>query len=906
MDLTQTLPLQTQGELAALHGIDPTLFVPGTVFVGPALHYEAGLDAWAQEKAAETTHGQTGARAAHWRRVREALWSGEGGWSLFSVRVNQKGWPVPGEAFLGHRVHPRRRLPGSGVKMDTRGWDRSNHGLALPPFSNSAAIQLLDHYGFKVPQEEYLPWKAWDFILREPKVPIWIEESALKAMASCSIGQIAVGINGINGAGQKGRSDRLHPFLKKLARRGRAITVRFDRPEKETSKSEQAARSLAWKLEREGAISAWWCWHPGMPAKTDDFIASLARGELPPEQKVWLDAKVTTAVGVGSYRRLRGEWPRHRIDREFEAADVLGIAGRVVVLKGATGTAKSKAFVDAITQLEAETGQKQIVLGAYHRASLVHKGAAEFGVCDLSSPAGSPERQGLHGGPGRAGLFCCGESAYKDSSEMTLWRWYWDLKENPRPAVLILDEISQVLANWVMGGTDSLRAIRGKALDALEGLTGLECVRVWAADALVGDVEMEWLQGLTRVTPALVESSFTRPRPLYLAAPTKQSEQTVLHALMAAANNGDRFWLGCGTPTTLHRLLDALPEAAEGTELRVTGEDQSRADPRVTRLMADTETEGATYQRVGFSPAVSCGISLAKTPVDLTVVVQEFCWAAEDVLQALNRARNSRTRILLAPKAVPEAAGITKETSAFLAGKALQERMETGSLKDYAALIEQRHNATRKAVVELEARRNMEAFANEWCLSGLLAEEGYTIEPLDNLILEGEGGEGNDLAKKLKSLRTPEGIERHRLAALQRLVEGTATIEGEQHLAKRLVEGGTFLDLTKVDVSEAWAVAQELQLDGLAAAGIVHAGSAEMLAVWERLGQLDKNSARRVGRALGVRSDRLPGPMDALDVRTIWPLLKRIGFDNGKPVGETRAEGKKWEIAPMELDPPEP
>jgi hypothetical protein len=309
---------------------------------------------------------------------------------------------------------------------------------------------------------------------------------------------------------------------------------------------------------------------------------------------------------------------------------------------------------------------------------------------------------------------------------------------------------------------------------------------------------------------------------------------------------------------------------------------------------------------VGFSPAVSCGISLAKTPVDLTAVVQEFCWAAEDVLQALNRARNSRTRILLAPKAVPEAAGITKVTTVDRAARAFREKMEAGDFDHYATLVSERHPATLRAVAELDARRNLEAFANEWALSGLLAEEGYVIEPLELLTLGGEGPEGSDLGKQRKSLRTPEGIKGHRLAALQRLVKGTTTIQAEQTQAKRLAEGGTFIDLVEIDVSEAWAVAQELRLNDLAVAGVVHAASPEVAAVWQRLTQLDKNGARRVCRVLNVRPDRLPGAMDELDVRMIWPFLRRIGFDSGKPVGRSRAEGKKWEITPMPSDPPEP
>ena len=189
MDLAATLPLQSQGELAALHGIDPTLFVPGTLLIGPAPHFERGLDAWAQAKAAGTTHGQLATRAGHWRSVRMTLAQAEGGWSLFSVRVNQHGWPVPGEAFLGHRLHPRQRRPGIGIKFDVRGWDPTNRGLALPPFSYAGAMELLEAHGFSSTEADYLPWKAWMFILKTPQIPLWIEESALKAMAAGGRGE---------------------------------------------------------------------------------------------------------------------------------------------------------------------------------------------------------------------------------------------------------------------------------------------------------------------------------------------------------------------------------------------------------------------------------------------------------------------------------------------------------------------------------------------------------------------------------------------------------------------------------------------------------------------------------------------------------------------------------------------
>lgn len=903
--LLEELTTQSAGELLARHGIDPSIFHTDSLQVGPAEAYLKGLEAWANKRNLATTHGQLASRANNWSMVRQAEEQAEGGWSLFSVAVNQKGWPAPGQAFAGHRIHPSRRTR-RGLRFDVRGWHPINRGLMLPPFSLEGAIELMGNYGFNPDPDEFEPWQAWAFILENPEIKVFIEESALKAWSACSIGQLAVGINGINGWGQKGRSDRLHPFLKRLARNGRQIVVRFDRPESFKSQSAIQARKLSLRLEREGSKGGgWWTWLPHAPAKTDDFLAALHRGTLPREELTQVDLFVRTSSAQSNYRRLKQAWQGVEVSREFAPEDIFQAARnhRVVVLKGATGTAKSRAMVGALALLEADLRLKLLVLGLYHRSSLVHKGAGEFGVVNMSAPPGSVERQGLHeSGTLRDGLFCCGEGAYKLSPEKTLWQWYWELRQKPRPTLLVLDEISQVLANWTMGGTEALRKIRAKALEALEGLLQLPCVRVWAADALVGDIEMEWLQGVTEEAPWLISSTYTRQRDLYLGSPGRNAERMLLLQLNDVARAAGRFWLGHGTVAGLHRLMDALPPAADGTELRVTGENDSREDPRVARFMADAELEGPNYSRVGFSPAVSCGISMAKTPVDLTAVVQEYCWQAEDVVQALNRSRNSHRRILIAPKVVPDAAGITKETNPRCAAKALKECMESGSLEDYTALLNERHPATRRAVAQLEARRNLECFSNDWCLRGLLKEEGYQIRDLGSL--ENDCKPANQhtaTAKESSAPRTLEGVQRHRLAALQRLASGTSTLEREQREAKRLGSGGTFLDLAEVDVSEAWTVAQELALDSLIRAGVVHRASPEIKAVWSALTSLDKIQAKRVARALGGRADRIPGPMDQLDPRTIWPLVKALGF---KPVkaGETRAEGKRWRLDAIELE----
>lgn len=119
-------------------------------------------------------------------------------------------------------------------------------------------------------------------------------------------------------------------------------------------------------------------------------------------------------------------------------------------------------------------------------------------------------------------------------------------------------------------------------------------------------------------------------------------------------------------------------------------------------------------------------------------------------------------------------------------------------------------------------------------------------------------------------------------------------------MAKRAATGGTFVDLAELDISEGWEVAQKLSLHHLIRAETVHAGSDEIRAVWAALGSLDRAEAKQVARALRVRSDRIPGPMDQFDVRRIKPLVKALGFiiENA---GKTRTEGKKWRLVAVDL-----
>ena len=156
------------------------------------------------------------------------------------------------------------------------------------------------------------------------------------------------------------------------------------------------------------------------------------------------------------------------------------------------------------------------------------------------------------------------------------------------------------------------------------------------------------------------------------------------------------------------------------------------------------------------------------------------------------------------------------------------------------------------------------------CLHGLLQEEGYRIRDIE--AIESEQGEVNESPQAKQSApeeRSLKAADAFRLEALQRLALGSSDLASEQREARRLIAGGSFLDLAEVDASEMWAVARELKLNDLIKATTISKNSSVLRTVWEAVQSLDRSGVKRVARALGSRADRFPGPMHRIDVRKI-------------------------------------
>ena len=436
---------QLRAELAIHHLIDQDDYVRGTITLGADEGWRKALDHKARERI-EAAKNNPDLRpnevACEERSITRKTdnrfrATPPENWNIYSVGMTNKGVLLTGLHFAGQRKHPSIRTREKGeVRFDCTG---TQVKVYLPPLSWEFAMHLLDHHGFICTREEYTPEMAWQFIFSNPAVPIWVEESALKALSATSHGQLAVGINGINSAGQKTRSDRLRVPLRMLAKGGRRMIVRFDNG----SNSERAAQRVAGQLNRAGADANWFTWTDPGKAKTDDYFAAKGKALVAgtfDRLTDQTDSFNPNEDEKGHYARLKGSWRTTTIDREFEPMDLVRAQkkSRVIALEGPTGTGKTKASVGAIALMEQALGRKVIVMGLYHRASLVHKGSSEFGVRDLSSPIGTFERER---GALRDGLFCCCESIKKDSGEWDLLKWSHELEENLRPAVLFLSLI---------------------------------------------------------------------------------------------------------------------------------------------------------------------------------------------------------------------------------------------------------------------------------------------------------------------------------------------------------------------------------------------------------------------------------------------------------------------------------
>jgi len=454
---------------------------------------------------------------------------------------------------------------------------------------------------------------------------------------------------------------------------------------------------------------------------------------------------------------------------------------------------------------------------------------------------------------------------------------------------------------------------REKAVEALEVLIANPHVIVVAADAFLGDIELDWLQALSGTEPWLVKSTFTRRRTIFLGA-NKKLDLRFLKAQMQSVNSKDgSIWVGAGQKDTLGELCEGF--SAESRSITITAETNS--DPgtcqRNRDFIANVNEEGLRYSVVAFSPAMSSGVSFEAETVDISGVVQSFAWTAADAVQALNRARDSKVRVLLAPELSPEAMGVFGETTPEKVKDVIARRAEAGNLPDFVRKGQKLHPATLDAIVALDARQSKEALENARVVHAFLLQEGYEICPLLEV---GSPHAASNVKDSLEEVvdNAPQNTEivlaTARQAAIQHLMLGSSTLEAERTRARLDTSEGTLIDMVLADVSKAWQWFTRWKLDKLIQLGSIRSGADEIHQVWAELCTMTAREWRQARNDLStaegkLRWKRMPDVEnlgERPNVRTIWTLVKAAGFIP-VPLTPIRVNGvlcKGWSFQPMQ------
>ena len=864
--LGQELPEEASTELLEEHGIDVSDFWPGSITTGADAGYKEALYRW--ERRAQLKKGEQidhrGKAATAQRSIgrfvsRKLQGVSPKSWNIYSWQTDSNGGEL---SFMGHRKHPSARTEEKGeVKFDCSG---TQVQVFLPPLSYKAAVALLTDVGFQCDEQSYTPQAAWQFAFCNPEVSLHIEESALKAMSAVSNGQLAVGLNGINSYGVTGRSDALRAPLKALARNKRRITVRFDHGDPSTREAKKLGRALI----RAGADACWYCWQLHGPHKTDDYFAAVRRSYEDPITDQHLIG-LSLVEATEDYYRLKKPWIGQTIKREFSESD-LALAhtkSRVICLSGATGTAKSKATLQFVESLEALRGFKLQVLGLYHRRSLVHKGAHEYGVRDLSAEYNSAERNGLHEERDlRTGLFCCCESIRKETAESDLFKLSWDLQENPRDTLLVLDEITQSLFTLLHGGTESLISKRAVSLQALERLIQNPCVTVIAADAGLGDLEVAWLRDVSGVEPYLIRSTFTRSRDIYVGTVNKDNLNSLTMMAGQHLAKGQKVWLGFGEKRRLETFIQPFREYPH---IVISSETSSSHEAHA--FVSNPNKGIKNLQLVACSPSVTSGISLDAESVALASVVQAVAMTAEDTLQSVNRPRRSDWRIVLSPSQMPQAL-IGKKLSGVQATlEAYQCSADNSDKAVYGDFFQAMSTPSRHLFIGLEARQNYEALNNASVLRSRLTQEGYNLKEFSEL-----GFDAQFMGLQVSPKEAKELAQTIKERLLKQILLGQITQADAMKEAARSVKGGLIGDISAADPLPAARWLIRLGVPELVKCGELSTDTPEVQMLWGELTSLNAKEVKQLRRDVGRVN--VPTHEDPIDMRPVQTFLRKCGF----------------------------
>jgi hypothetical protein len=535
------------------------------------------------------------------------------------------GWRFIGDALPGHQPTPRwkpdhPRLSGQGfgqgsearplktlkvVKYEAQ--PRRRPGLLLPQVTIKVWRLIAERHGLPMPADRSAGFWAW--VLATPALPLVLEEGEKKACATLGLGQVAVGLAGVEMGRQvlardaKGRAcaEALVPELEALAAGGRRLLIAFDADPKPSTalKVERAAVRLGHLLAKAGAdvqvvrlplLDGAKCGPDdllvarGADALLEALSHGLALAELAWERRYWAE---------------RRWWPTRSGLAPSELTGALEQATAAVVgIRAPKGAGKTQALAEVLA------GRAQ-VLSITHRRSLGAALADRLGLVwrnDTDTALGrtfDAEGRCWEGLPPRYAL--CADSLLAIRPETYAG------------AVVVLDEAEQVLAHLLTSSTCSQN--RGLLLQRLQQICTY-AGQVVALDADLSDATLAWLQqarqsaGRSADVALLVGNGSRQSWPVhwYEQGRPEAAQQALLEAAQQApvfitTDSRERA-------AALHDLLQHHLPQAQG--LLITSETTGRPEVQawLAKLTSSEALAAGAIRWVVASPSISSGLSI--------------------------------------------------------------------------------------------------------------------------------------------------------------------------------------------------------------------------------------------------------------------------------------------------------
>lgn len=469
-------------------------------------------------------------------------------------------------------------------------------------------------------------WRWWQ---QDRRLPLIVTEGAKKAAALLSIGVPAVALPGIWSAGGV-----LPPDLAAMPLAGRACWGVFDHSDRPNPAEPKAAHRLGRLLQAAAAIDVRVGTVPGTHGKgADDHLAAGGSWEA-------LAAALAPPRLLPALPRLR------RPDVVAPAGQHLGEtvsipSGRkVVALAAPMGAGKTELIAAHLEPLQA-AGARVVLIT--HRRSLGEALAQRLGLpwADEAAP-GCDLRQ--------TGIALCVDSLHAGSRLRFLPAEWKD-------AIVVIDEVTAVLAHGVMGTGTAIKDRRVPVLQSLAALLA-GARQVLIADAQLDSATLGVIEAAAGDGAFLIGSDHRPAAGRELVLYGKRAGW--YDALTDALQRRQRVWISttaaeADTPNSACNIAALVRRYWPDCRVLVVDRD-TVADPAddAHRLASDPDGIAAAHDVVIATPAVAAGLSV--TLLDHFAAVFVSAGGTTDpgaVAQAAGRVRDGCPRHLYAPDRSP-------------------------------------------------------------------------------------------------------------------------------------------------------------------------------------------------------------------------------------------------------------